>query len=58
MAGVSDDLSSITCPDCGMTSHNPNDVEWGWCDNCKGYTSPVNPLAKAKRFIEESRKKD
>ena len=41
-----------------MTSHNPNDVEWGWCGNCNGYTSPVNPLAKAKRFIEESRKKD
>jgi hypothetical protein len=48
-------LDSITCPQCKMTSYNPNDIEWGWCGNCNGYTSPVNPLMKAQRFIEEQR---
>lgn len=48
-------LESITCPQCNMTSYNPNDIEMGYCGNCHGYTSPVNPLMKAKRFIEETR---
>lgn len=25
---------SITCPSCGMTSHNPNDIEQKYCGNC------------------------
>lgn len=25
---------SITCPKCTMTSHNPNDVKFGWCGKC------------------------
>lgn len=25
---------SITCPQCGLTSHNPNDVREGWCGHC------------------------
>ena len=50
--------TSITCPQCGMTSHNPTDVEMGYCSNCHGYTSTVNPLAKATRFIEETRRVD
>lgn len=25
---------SITCPACGRTSHNPNDVREGYCGNC------------------------
>lgn len=28
---------SITCPICGMTSHNPNDVVNGYCGNCHAY---------------------
>jgi hypothetical protein len=51
-------LDSITCPVCHMTSYNPNDIEWGWCGNCNGYTSTVNPLMKAKRFIEETKRVD
>jgi hypothetical protein len=47
-------LTSITCPQCGMTSYNPNDVGWGWCGNCHGYTSPVNVLERARRFIREA----
>lgn len=30
----------ITCPRCGMTSHNPNDVWHGYCGQCHEYTSP------------------
>ena len=29
---------SITCPVCGMTSHNPNDVREGFCGNCQDWT--------------------
>tara|TARA_Y100000310_G_C20452204_1_gene701307 strand:- start:187 stop:549 length:363 start_codon:yes stop_codon:yes gene_type:complete len=25
---------SITCPVCGMTSYNENDIEQGYCGNC------------------------
>jgi protein-arginine kinase activator protein McsA len=28
---------SITCPQCGMTSHNPNDVRERYCGNCHQY---------------------
>ena len=31
---------SITCPRCGMTSHNSNDVREGYCGNCHDWTSP------------------
>jgi hypothetical protein len=31
--------SSITCPRCHMTSHNPNDVREGYCGNCHDWTS-------------------
>jgi hypothetical protein len=53
LGAVSRNLASITCPVCGMTSYNPNDIEWGYCGNCHAYTGVVNPLMKAKRFIEE-----
>lgn len=26
---------SITCPQCGMTSHNINDVRERYCGNCR-----------------------
>jgi len=29
---------SFTCPVCGMTSHNPNDVREGYCGNCHDWT--------------------
>lgn len=28
----------FTCPRCGMTSHNPNDVAEGYCGNCHDHT--------------------
>jgi hypothetical protein len=34
---------SITCPVCGMTSYNPNDVREGYCGNCHAWTGPNPP---------------
>lgn len=44
---------SFTCHVCDMTSYNPNDIEWGYCGNCHGYTGVVDPMMKARRMIEE-----
>lgn len=38
--------ASITCPRCGMTSFNPNDVSEGYCGNCHDYTGQDNPGSK------------
>lgn len=29
---------SFTCPQCGMTSHNPDDEREGYCGNCHEFT--------------------
>lgn len=31
---------SFTCPVCGMTSYNPNDVQHSYCGNCHEWTRP------------------
>jgi hypothetical protein len=31
---------SITCPVCGMTSYNPNDIREGYCGRCHDWTTP------------------
>ena len=31
--------SSITCPKCGMTSYNQDDIKSGYCGNCHDWTS-------------------
>jgi hypothetical protein len=31
---------SITCPRCGMSSPNPNDIREGYCGNCHDWTTP------------------
>jgi hypothetical protein len=31
---------SITCPNCGRTSHNPTDVREGYCGYCHDWTTP------------------
>jgi hypothetical protein len=31
---------TITCPRCGMTSTNPNDIAEGYCANCHDWTQP------------------
>jgi hypothetical protein len=33
-------LPAFTCPDCGMTSRNPNDVREGYCGSCHDWTGP------------------
>jgi hypothetical protein len=30
---------SITCPQCGATSYNPNDVREGYCGRCNDWTT-------------------
>lgn len=35
--------SSFTCPVCGRTSHNPNDVTEQWCGACHGATGHPPP---------------
>lgn len=32
------DQPSFTCPVCGMTSYNPNDIREGFCGNCHAWT--------------------
>jgi protein-arginine kinase activator protein McsA len=34
---VADVSISITCPSCGMTSYNPNDVSQRYCGNCHAF---------------------
>lgn len=31
---------SVTCPRCGRTSYNRNDIRAGYCGNCHAWTSP------------------
>jgi ribosomal protein S27AE len=33
---------AITCPKCGMTSFNPNDVEKEYCGNCHQFHSQMS----------------
>ena len=47
---------SITCPVCDRTSYNPNDIEWGYCGYCHAYTGVVDPMMKARRFVEETKR--
>jgi ribosomal protein L37E len=36
--GRAAEAPSITCPRCGMTSYNPNDIREGYCGNCHDWT--------------------
>lgn len=36
-------MTSITCPQCGMTSHHPKDVEHQYCGNCHQYHDTMQP---------------
>jgi protein-arginine kinase activator protein McsA len=40
---------SITCPRCGMTSYNPNDIRERYCGNCHAYHDDI---AMAQREVE------
>jgi hypothetical protein len=41
---------SYTCPQCGKTSHHPDDERNGYCGNCHAYTSLDPRLAIAELF--------
>lgn len=45
---------SITCPECRMTSYNPNDIKQGYCGNCHWWTSdPVmRNVPKSERGVD------
>lgn len=34
---------SITCPRCGRTSYNPNDIREGYCGYCHDWTGTPQP---------------
>lgn len=34
--------ASFTCPRCGRTSYNPNDVDEGYCGSCHDWTRDEN----------------
>lgn len=36
--GIPVATESFTCPRCGMTSYNPNDIREGYCGNCHDWT--------------------
>lgn len=43
---------SITCPQCRMTSYNPEDVTRGYCGHCYAYTGAVEALVNRLPFDE------
>jgi hypothetical protein len=46
------DGSMITCHICGMTSHNPNDVENHYCGNCHIFHDDNDQLTdNEKKFV-------
>ena len=45
----------ITCPRCGMTSYNSNDIREGWCGNCNTQTSPGVASGVRRMTPEEQR---
>lgn len=38
------DGRSFTCPTCGATSWNPNDVRYGYCGRCHAFTGDTSGL--------------
>ena len=58
MEGGDVEAESITCPQCGMTSHNKNDIEQRYCGNCHQYhddmvseTEPGNTFRDGKIHV-------
>ncbi len=43
MTGPEVPQPSITCPVCGATSYNPNDIRHGYCGRCHAFTAPESP---------------
>lgn len=46
---------SITCPVCGRTSYNPNDVREGYCGHCHAWTGTLREQDQRARERELER---
>src|SRR4249920_912220 len=44
--------TSITCPQCGMVSHHPQDIEQQYCGNCHQYHADIKARADGWRDAE------
>lgn len=40
-------IGYFTCPQCGLTSYNANDIQYGYCGKCKDVTSKPTPENKS-----------
>jgi chitosanase len=49
--------ASFTCPQCGRTSYNPNDVREGYCGWCHDYTRADTELARLRAELQEQETK-
>lgn len=43
----------FTCPQCGMTSHNPNDIAEGYCGNCHNWTDVAAEMREYLDLVDE-----
>jgi hypothetical protein len=43
---------SITCPQCGRTSHNPNDVKYRYCGACHQFHNTMNLTERVLVFVK------
>lgn len=43
---------SFTCPRCGATSHNPTDVEEGYCGACHDFTGGAQSALAFGEWLE------
>lgn len=43
----------FTCPNCGRTSYNPNDVAFGYCGACHAFTAAPCPMCNDPILPEE-----
>lgn len=48
---------SITCPKCGLTSYNPNDIEHGYCGFCHDWTRGFVPIVTSDDWEKKKRLK-
>lgn len=44
---------SITCPECGMTSYHPKDVEYEYCANCNQFHDIMARERRLQQLAEE-----
>lgn len=49
-------VNAFTCPRCARVSHNPHDLEEGYCGYCHDWTGP--PYGVVWPFVRRSRRGD